>query len=282
MRNVAPVLVAILPSARGGVVLVVAIGIALWLLFEFTARKRRSLRTWVVDGIVAGIVFAIVAVLPLEAHARIASLGLGFIVFAPVFVLAIYVCSWWTIRRYRQTLMRREDAREAEDVELPPTLEPGRSEFLDRGFRDVACVRLSGGSVFLFLHRPEDGAIAEIVSYGPPADPSPVYEVTSVLADRTGALATPRPASAQRSGRVSSDRCSRVPTRRTSSDVTSEVSSTYGNKASKPMSCERTRCSTSARRCSSGGRRPSRLLATRNCGVSSSVCGRDVIPRSDS
>jgi hypothetical protein len=181
--------IALIPPGAGGI-LALAIGFAMWMFFEFAVRKRRSLRTWIVDGIVATLVVVGTALLPLRAHARIASLALGFIVFVPVLLAAGFLWSMWLIRKYRKGLIRGEDTRQAEQVPIPPLLEPGRDAFAGLGFEDVATVRLGNGSLFVHLIRPEDGIVAEVVSHPPPSDPTPILEISSILAGRSGVLAT--------------------------------------------------------------------------------------------
>ena len=163
-------MIAVLPPGAGAV-LVIGIGVALWMLFEFTVRKQRSLRTWIVDGIVATLVVVGTALLPLRVHARVASLGLGFVVFVPVLFAIGLVCSMWVIRKYRRGLTRGEDTRESEQVPIPPVLEPGRDAFAEMGFEEVETVRLGNGSVFVHLIRPGDGIVAEVVFHPPPSDP---------------------------------------------------------------------------------------------------------------
>jgi hypothetical protein len=182
-------MIAVFPPGAGGV-LVLAFGLVLWMFFEFVVRRRRSLRTWIVDAIVATLVVVGVALLPLRAHARIASLGLGFLVFVPVLIAAGLIWSVSVIRKYRRGLTRGNDTREGEPVPIPPLLEPSRNGFAGLGFEDVETVRLGNGSIIVHLIRPEDGIVAEVVSHPPPSDPTPILEISSSLAGRSGVLAT--------------------------------------------------------------------------------------------
>ena len=182
-------MVAVFPPGVAGLFMV-ALAIAFWLFWEFLVRKRRSMRTWIVDGIVAGSLVLFVALLPLRTHARVASLGLGFIVFVPAIFAGLLICSWWVIRKYRRGLMTTRGAQDAEEVLLPPALEPGRDAFVELGFEEVTTSRLQDGSVYAYLIRAEDGIVAEVVSYPPPLDQTPIFEISSILAGRTGVLAT--------------------------------------------------------------------------------------------
>ena len=183
-------MIAAFPPGTAGLLMVV-LAVALWLLWEFIVRKRRSLRTWIVDGVVAALLVVGIALLPLRTHARIASLGLGFIVFVPLILVSLLICSWWVIRTYRRGLTRGTGTTgEPEEVPLPPVLESGRDAFVELGFEEVTTTRSQDGSTFVHLLRASDGIVAEVVSFPPPHDQTPILEITSTLSDRTGVLAT--------------------------------------------------------------------------------------------
>jgi hypothetical protein len=181
-------LIAAFPSGWGAAV-AVASAIGFWLIWEFTVRKRRTARTWLVDGAVWAVIFVAIALLPVRVHARFAWLSLGFITFSLVLLVALFVCSAIALKLYRRRQRAGDNAKHAKRIDVPPLLHPGRDGFMDLGFDEVASVELRDKSRFVFLIHPE-GHVGEVVSYPPPYDETPVLEITTTLGRRTGSFAT--------------------------------------------------------------------------------------------